>query len=67
MRPSLPVAGDHGFHSTINGDAFALVAPVFWELVDAAYGGRIVSFLGALLLEVDINAVLEIVNDHNVF
>ena len=64
---AVPVAGDHGFHGTINGHTFALVAPVFRELVDAANGWGFVGLLGTLLLEVDVDAVLEIVNDHNVF
>ena len=64
---AVPVAGDHGFHGTINGHTFALVTPVFRELVDAANGWRVIGFLGALLLKVHVDAVLEVVNHHNVF
>ena len=64
---AVPVAGDHGFHGTINGHTFALVTPMFRELVDAANGWRVIGFLGTLLLKVHVDAVLEIVNHHDVF
>ena len=40
---------------------------MFRELVDAANGWRVIGFLGALLLKVHVDAVLEVVNHHNVF